>query len=313
MIVSQESTTAKLCSFARAYHSTYVRKKIFDDDLAFDFMGPEQYRETGQLIGHDYRADRFDPDRSFRSSEVAEKLDHYLTPIPLSRIAFAEQALAAFARRFPLCQYVICGAGMDTFLFRNADEHIRIFEIDHPDTQRFKRERIRQLEWSIPQNVRLVPVDFERDDMGEALLAAGLDPQLPTFFSVLGVTYYLPLAVFEDTVRRMAAFPNPENELVFDFPDEKLATGSARGAELMRITAMLGEPMAPGYRVADVTAMLLRSGFRCKEHLGPEEIEARYFRGRTDGLRAFEDIHFILAGHETTDRQAQPLPTGKEQ
>ena len=58
MIVSQESTTAKLCSFARAYHSTYVRKKIFDDSLAFDFMGPEQYRETGQLIGHDYRAGR---------------------------------------------------------------------------------------------------------------------------------------------------------------------------------------------------------------------------------------------------------------
>ena len=313
MIVSQESKTAKLCSFARAYHSTYVRKKIFDDDLAFDFMGPEQYRETGQLIGHDYRADRLDPDRSFRSSEIAEKLDHYLTPIPLSRIAFAEQALAAFARRFPLCQYVICGAGMDTFLFRNGDERIRVFELDHPDTQRSKRERIGQLEWSIPQNVRLVPVDFEKDDLGEALLAAGLDPQLPTFFSVLGVTYYLPLAVFEDTVRRMAAFPNPENELVFDFPDEKLATGSARGAELMRITALLGEPMAPGYRVADVTALLRRSGFRCKEHLGPEEIEERYFRGRTDGLHAFEDIHFILAGHETTDRQGQPLPTGKEQ
>ena len=110
MIVSQESTTAKLCSFARAYHSTYVRKKIFDDSLAFDFMGPEQYRETGQLIGHDYRADRLDPDQSFRSSEIAEKLDHYLTPIPLSRIAFAEQALAAFARRSPRFQYVICGA-----------------------------------------------------------------------------------------------------------------------------------------------------------------------------------------------------------
>ncbi len=312
MIVSQESTTAKLCSFARAYHSTYVRKKIFDDSLAFDFMGPEQYRETGQLIGHDYRADRLDPDQSFRSSEIAEKLDHYLTPIPLSRIAFAEQALAAFARRSPRFQYVICGAGMDTFLFRNGDERIWVFEIAHPDTQRFKRERIRQLEWSIPQNVTLVPVDFEKDDMRKALLASGLDPWQPTFFSVLGVTYYLPLAVFEDTVRKMASFPCPENELVFDFPDEGLATGSIRGAELMRITAMLGEPMAPGYRVADVMAMLQRCGFRCEEHLEPEQIEERYFSGRTDGLHAFEDIHFILAGHETTQRQGQPLPTGKE-
>lgn len=300
MIESHESTTAKLCSFARAYHSTYTRKKIFDDFLAFDFMGLEQYEETGQLIGHNYQENLIDPNLSFHSSEIVDRLNRIWMPIPISRIAFAEQAFDAFAARFPLCQYVICGAGMDTFLFRNSNEHIRVFEIDHPDTQRFKKARIRQLEWTIPKNVQLVPVDFSKDDMTAALRRAGFDPQLPTFFSILGVTYYLPLELFEDTVRKMAAFPNPENKLAFDFPDEGLPTDSVRGAELTHITATLGEPMAPGYRTADVMEMLQRCGFLCKVHLTPEEIEKQYFSGRSDGLHAFENIHFLLAKKERT-------------
>ena len=300
MIESHESTTAKLCSFARAYHSTYARKKIFDDSLAFDFMGLEQYEETGQLIGHNYQENRIDPNLSFHSSEIVEKLNRELMPIPISRIAFAEQELTSFASRFPLCQYVICGAGMDTFLFRNDSDHIRVFEIDHPDTQRFKKARIRQLEWTVPANAHLVAVDFSKDDMAEALCRAGFDPQLPTFFSVLGVTYYLPLELFEDTVQKISSFQNPENRLVFDFPDEKLSTGSARGAELTRITSMLGEPMAPGYVVPEVQSMLRRCGFHCEQHLKPEKIETRYFSGRSDGLHAFENIHFILAKKENT-------------
>ena len=111
MIEAHESTTAKLCSFARAYHSTYARKKIFDDSLAFDFMGLEQYEETGQLIGHNYQENLIDPNLSFHSRDIVDKLNRYLMPIPISRIAFAEQELTSFASRFPLCQYVICGAG----------------------------------------------------------------------------------------------------------------------------------------------------------------------------------------------------------
>ena len=187
---------------------------------------------------------------------------------------------------------------MDTFIFRNDNDNIRIFEIDHPDTQRFKKARIHQLEWTIPENAHLVPVDFSKDDMITALLQAGFDPKLPTLFSVLGVTYYLPLALFEDTVKKMGSFRNPENQLVFDFPDQGLPTDSARGAELTRITAMLGEPMAPGYQEADVMSMLRRCGFHCKQHLTPEEIEKCYFSGQSDGLQAFENIHFILAEKE---------------
>lgn len=188
--------------------------------------------------------------------------------------------------------------GMDTFIFRNTNDNIRVFEIDHPDTQRFKKARIRQLEWTIPTNARLVPIDFSKDDMITALLQAGFDPKLSTFFSVLGVTYYLPLELFENTVKKMGSFQNPENQLVFDFPDEGLPIGSARGAELAHITAMLGEPMALGYKEADVMRMLRRCGFRCEQHLTPKEIKKRYFSSRSDDLHAFENIHFILAKKE---------------
>ena len=93
MIEAHESTTAKLCSFARAYHSTYARKKIFDDSPAFDFMGLEQYKETGQLIGHNYQENLIDPNLSFHSSDIVDKLNRYLMPSQIFRAAFAGQAM----------------------------------------------------------------------------------------------------------------------------------------------------------------------------------------------------------------------------
>ena len=121
MIASQESITAKLCSFARAYHSNVVRQKIFDDYLAYDLMGREEYEEIGQLVENDFQIGSFDKNRTFSQNGVIRKLNHYITPIPLSRIAFAEKQLERFAEIHGQCQYVICGAGMDTFSFRNEN------------------------------------------------------------------------------------------------------------------------------------------------------------------------------------------------
>ena len=204
MIAAQESITAKLCSFARAYHSNTERKKIFDDYLAYDLMGKEEFEEIGQLIQNDFDFDNTAYDPGFETERIYSKLNRYIAPIPLSRIAFAEQKLAEFAGKHYKCQYVICGAGMDTFAFRNDDPGIRIFELDHPDTGRYKRERIRQLEWNIPENLSFVPIDFSKDDMTQVLLSAGYDPDIPTFFAILGVSYYLTLPVFEQTIKKIA-------------------------------------------------------------------------------------------------------------
>lgn len=297
MIDTQESITAKLCSFARAYHSNFGRQKIFDDFLAYDLMGKEEYEEVGQLIENDFEITAFDTNRVFNGSLVYPKLNRYITPIPLSRIAFAENELNRFAKENGKCQYVICGAGMDTFAFRNENPDIQIFELDHPDTQRYKLERIKKLEWIIPENVQYVSIDFAADDMIEVLKNAGFDKNTPAFFAILGVTYYLTLPVFEQTIEKISRISDSGNRLVFDFPDETTfdENNAERVHRLTQITAKLGEPMQHGFTVAEIRQALGKHGFAVSIHETPKTIQKHFFENRTEGQTAFENIHFILA------------------
>ena len=308
MIAAQESITAKLCSFARAYHSNTGRKKIFDDYLAYDLMGKEEFEEIGQLIQNDFDFDNTAYDPGFETERIYSKLNRYIAPIPLSRIAFAEQKLAEFAGKHYKCQYVICGAGMDTFAFRNDDPGIRIFELDHPDTGRYKRERIRQLEWNIPENLSFVPIDFSKDDMTQVLLSAGYDPDIPTFFAILGVSYYLTLPVFEQTIKKIAELCRAETKVVFDYPDETTlrAKNAERVQTLAEITERLGEKMLHGYSLSEINNVLDRYGFEIEDHETPQMIQQHYFEDRDDGIKAFENIHFMLA-YKETDEPPKPL------
>ncbi len=300
MIAAQESITAKLCSFARAYHSNIGRKKIFDDYLAYDLMGKEEFEEIGQLIQNDFDTDHLKDHADFTAEQIFPKLNRYIAPIPLSRIAFAEQKLIEFAGRYDKSQYVICGAGMDTFAFRNDDPKIKIFELDHPDTGRYKRERIRKLEWNIPKNLTFVPIDFSKDDMTQVLLDAGYDPDVPTFFAILGVSYYLTLPVFEQTIKKISHICRAQGEVAFDYPDETTLAdqSSERVHTLASITEKLGEKMLHGYSFPEINSVLDRYGFEIEDHETPQMIQQQYFADRDDGIKAFENIHFMLAYRE---------------
>ena len=295
MIDMRESITAKLCSFARAYHSNFERQKIFDDYLAYDLMGRSEYEEIGQLIENGFDLGKSPSYANFNGACVYPTLNRYISPIPLSRIAFAERELIRFATENGDCQYVICGAGMDTFAFRNTNPQIRVFEIDHPDTQQYKLSRVRQLEWNIPGNVRFVAVDFARDDMIQKLQDAGFDPTVPSYFSILGVTYYLTLPVFEQTIEKIGQLSGSGNQIVFDFPDETtFAPGSVeRVRHLTEITAKLGEPMLHGFTPQEIREALFRHGFSVIIHEMPEAIQNHFFGNRKDAQYAFENIHFI--------------------
>ena len=297
MIATQESITAKLCSFARAYHSNIGREKIFDDYLAYDLMGKQEFEEMGQLIQNDFEFDNTNDSGGFETECISPKFNRYIAPIPLSRIAFAEKKLLEFAEKHSECQYVICGAGMDTFAFRNGNPHIKIFELDHPDTGRYKRERIRKLEWNIPKNLKFVPIDFSKDDMTSILLASGYDPKLPAFFAILGVSYYLTLSVFEQTIKNISELCHAGGKIVFDYPDETTLReeNSERVQTLSEITEKLGEKMLYGYSLSDINTVLDRYGFEIEEHETPQMIQKHYFEDRNDGIRAFENIHFMLA------------------
>ena len=290
MVDKRESVTAKLCAFARAWHATHDRQKIFDDHLAFDLMGKEEYDEMYAMVSRGF--DGFSV--PFSRVDTEQIISEYIAPIPLSRIHFAEERLHRFAAKYGKIQYVICGAGSDTFLFRNDDPDIEIFEIDHPDTQRYKLERIGQLEWKIRQNVHFVPVDFEKQRMDTELLKAGLDPQKPTFFSILGVTYYLTLDVFSNTLSQIADLSVPGSAVVFDYP---IKTGSfpQRVRRLEQITASLGEYMRGGYDYNEVSRALYALGFQIDTYLPPEKVQAEYFSGRADRMRAFENVSLLSA------------------
>lgn len=284
------SITAKLCAFARAWHSNKARQKISDDFLAFDMMGKDEYDSVYRFIQQGFGA----YPAMLSTEDTEEMIQMYIAPIPLSRVHFTESRLSAFVEQQEKVQYVICGAGSDTFSFRNSNPNIEIYEIDHPDTQRSKLEQIKKLEWNIPKNVHFVPVDFEKEKMMEKLIDAGFDCHKKTFFSILGVSYYLSLPVFTKTLSQIGALSASGSVLVFDYP-QKSGDFPHRVFRLEQITENLGEKMQGGFDYDEVSRALYALGFQIDTYLTPQKVQEQYFRNRNDGLRAFENVCLVSA------------------
>ncbi|MDD7515237.1 class I SAM-dependent methyltransferase [Ruminococcus flavefaciens] len=292
MVDERESVTAKLCAFARAWHSNRAQEKIYDDYLAYDMMGKEEYDQMYDMISRGFT----DNGEVFSRDDTEQIINEYIAPIPLSRISFTEKRLSDFAKANGKIQYVICGAGSDTFSFRNDDPDIEIFEIDHPDTQRYKLDKIAQLEWNIPKNVHFVSVDFEKERMTEKLIESGFDLNKKTFFSILGVSYYLTLDVFSETLAQIAKLSALGSVVVFDYPI-KSGDFPRRVYRLEKITECLGEVMQGGFDYNEVSRALYSLGFQIDTYMPPEKVQVKYFSGRSDNMRAFENVSLISASY----------------
>ncbi len=290
MIDNHESITAKLCAFARAWHSNKARQKVSDDFLAFGMMGKDEYDSVYRFIQQGFGTY---PDM-FSSADAEEIIKTYIAPIPLARVHFTESRLNAFVEKQEQVQYVICGAGSDTFSFRSNNPDIEIFEIDHPDTQRSKLDKIKALEWNIPKNVHFLPVDFETEKMTEKLIHAGFDIHKKTFFSILGVSYYLTLPIFTTTLSQIGALSTSGSVLVFDYP-QKSGTFPRRVSRLEEITENLGEKMQGGFDYDEISRALYTLGFQIDTYLTPQKVQEQYFQNRDDGLRAFENVCLVSA------------------
>jgi methyltransferase (TIGR00027 family) len=189
-----------------------------------------------------------------------------------------------------LSQYLILGAGLDTFAYRqpNWAKAITIFEIDHPATQRHKRERLAKSGIAPPDNLSFVPVDFETTSLRDALRATHFAFDRATFCSWLGVTQYLTMAAIEAMLDFILSLA-PASEIVLSFvlPQDSLsgieadavATAAAKSAEV-------GEPWLSRFDPSDLALLLRRIGFSEVVHLTPEEAYKRYLRDRRDGLAA---------------------------
>lgn len=284
--MQNESQTAKICALSRSYHVKKSSIKIFSDPLAGDLCN--DCANLSKCVK------RFVHDENYQNFE--ELLDKLVSPITLSRAAYTEKRLLNFKYQHPLIQYVICGAGLDTFAFRNVQKNIEIFEVDHPLTQQSKQEKIRQLNWQTPKNLHWVPVNFQTEHVSERLLKQGFSKEVPTFVSILGVSYYLSFAELSQTVQDIRKVLSPESEIVLDYPDRLFfkKQGSSRECILRNLTCDLGEKMNSGFSPQEIQHLFLTNGFITQEHLSQKEIDQRFF-SNTPFLKAFEHIHFLSA------------------
>jgi methyltransferase (TIGR00027 family) len=214
------------------------------------------------------------------------------------RSRFAEDELAARAPQ-SIQQYVILGAGLDTFAYRQPAwaAGLRIFEVDEPATQAWKRAALAGASIPVPTNLSWVPVDFEHDALEECLAAAGFDRARPAFVSWLGVTQYLTRPAIDETFRFVAGLPALSTiVLTFVLADDALPEEvRARKREAIALFGAQGEPWLTFFNPDELRAHLRELGFARVVHFTPEQADARYFAGRSDGMRAEPATHLMCA------------------
>ncbi len=276
------SLTALRVAMRRAAHQILDDPKIFDDPLALRVLGFVDPAPPGQ-------------DRK------------WLEETPLSRVLRASLAARSRYAEDELCgaiergvgQYVLLGAGLDTFAYRNPfpEGVLRVFEVDHPATQDWKRARLEQAGIQIPDTLTFSPVDFESQTLEEGLRQAGFDSSRPAFFSWLGVTMYLTNTAVVETLRSIASMPAGSG-VIFDY---LILPSLMNPAEhrvfdgLAHRVALAGEPFQTFFDPATLEPMLRDMGFNRLQDVRPEEMDARYFGGRTDGLRMGRLAHLMNA------------------
>jgi methyltransferase (TIGR00027 family) len=300
MRVNQYSRTALATAYIRAYHSTHDTAQVFDDFLAHRLITREECRALGPSLARCLQ----DRQPANDCSDVNEPavMNWWIKVIAgsvLARARYSEDCLAAAVRQ-GVRQYLILGAGMDTFAFRRPDlmEQIRVFEVDHPETQALKRERLAQAGLSPPASLHFVTADLARESLAAALERSPYDPEALTFFSWLGVTYYLALEDVLATFGALATLASPGSTVVFDYLDAGFFSPNNPHKSVHLVLEKvrdIGEPMQTGFEPADLAENVARLGFYLLEDLSPAGIEEHYFAQRTDGYHAGRYIHFAWA------------------
>ncbi len=275
------SQTAQRVALRRAAHQILDHPKVFDDPLALSILGPE---EASALAASPEQAR--DPGSKFLRAFMAV------------RSRYAEDRLAAaVANRVD--QYVVLGAGLDTFAYRNpySPEQLRIFEVDHPATQAWKRERLEIGGIPVPSTLTFASLDFENQSLEAGLAAAGLNTGKPAFFSWIGVTPYLTTGAFEATLRFIAGMPRGSG-VTFDYAVDRSLLNPIEVAALNALSERVnsaGEPFRLFLAPANLVEQLHAIGFTEIEDLSSPEINARYFDNRTDGLRVIGGLAHLLS------------------
>lgn len=255
----------------RAAHQIHdARPLVFDDPLAVSILGSEYQQEL-----------RRTPDGHRRPFSAA------LRAWIVVRSRLAEDTLQDCVRRLGACQYLVLGAGLDTFACRNPYPSVRVFEVDHPSTQAWKLQKLEQAGVVPPPSARFVAVDFEQDSLRERLLAAGFDERSPTVTAWLGVAPYLTSAAFRSTLQVLAGF-TIGSMLVFDYSQPRSALPAVEQwmqDSLGARVAAAGEPFHLFFTPPDLAQELESLSLRVVEDMDAAALAQRFLSARSDALK----------------------------
>lgn len=271
------SRTALRVALRRAAHQIYDSPLVFEDPMAVAILG-ERYAE-------ELRRTPVRGDRPFSIGLRAHMV---------ARSQYAEDNLRR-AVAGGVKQYVLLGAGLDTFAYRNPWPDVRVYEVDHPATQQWKRELLATNHIAIPENLTYVPVDFERQSLSERLTESGFERSAPAFFAWLGVVPYLTVEAFRGTVGFIASQAEGSGvALDYGLPRSALPVLERMAHDsLASRVRMAGEPFQLFFTREEMAEEF--SAFRKLEDLGSAEINARYFSRRKDGLRVLGSAGRLLS------------------
>jgi methyltransferase (TIGR00027 family) len=265
METGRASKTALGVAIRRAAHQLADKPPVLDDPIALRLVGegyPRLMERALHPVGRDFRG------------------------FMAARSRYAEDQLAEAVAR-GVTQYVVLGAGLDTFAYRNPFPALRVFEVDFPATQVWKRSMLEQAAIALPPNLVFVALDFEHQTLAEGLARAGFDFDTPTFFGWLGVVPYLTLEAFRATLSVLARMPAGSG-VSFDYavdPEMLSPIGRVAFDRLAERVAAAGEPFRLFFTPEALNAELQRAGFQRIEQVGSAELNDLYFNNRADGLQ----------------------------
>lgn len=291
MRAEQRSKTAEGAAAVRAWHLLHCNPKVFEDPFAI------------QLTSFGWRTIL---NSRILSWLIIEKALRPIRPIfgeILGRVRYAEGVLDE-AIKNGIDQYVILGAGLDSFALRREDltSALRIYELDHPASQESKKKRLRKLRLDLPSNLELVSIDFERESLADGLKRSSYSNERRAFFSWLGTTPYLTRDVIFHTLRSVASIAAPGSEIVFDYaiPKEFVGCGDLPSVEAIeRFVRRRSEPFISAFDPHTFPQDVCGLGFEMVEQMSAEQLFERYFSGRNDNLRPIATVrlvHFRLCG-----------------
>jgi|GEM_PF-67714 len=285
-------------AFAAAYHNVQSDNPIIKDEIITKLISGDERRQIESYIFG--ACDIFAADLKAKANDERELMSELvrlqLASLPMERQRFCEEALATAARS-GTTQYVVLGAGLDTYAWRQPDNsRLQIFEVDTPQEQETKRARLERAGLKIPDNLHFVPCDFLSENLGEELAKAGFKSTKRTFFSLLGVCHYLDVDTITKLMTDLSHLCTNGSSVCFDVADNEIENANElRSRNMVEMAKARNASISYTTDEFSLMSQLEDTHFMVYEYADSNELNERYFADRDDGMTAFEHISMALA------------------